>query len=262
MIREGGGTYSSIYSSILDRFAEWCTQNQLTINTKKSKCVLFGSKKFTKIKDLPVIILNNKVLDYVDSYKYLGVTLDRNLNFQQYVREVFNLVSHKIYMLTRIRQFINKDVSLLIYKTKILPYLDYGDILYDGADSKSLVRLQKLQNRALRVCLNSAEPLSRRELHARTRMPLLEHRRNVHLRNFMFKRKDDISYQDINPLRTGRHDAVLAKTIRANYTAFERSVFYRGSKEWNKLGVIDRCIESYQQFKYHQKLWLCSTVNS
>ena len=148
----------------LDRFAEWCTQNQLTINTKKSKCVLFGSKKFTKIKDLPVIILNNKVLDYVDSYKYLGVTLDRNLNFQQYVREVFNLVSHKIYMLSRIRQFINKDVSLLIYKTKILPYLDYGDILYDGADSKSLVRLQKLQNRALRVCLNSAEPLSRREL--------------------------------------------------------------------------------------------------
>ena len=66
----------------------------------------------------------------MDSYKYLGVTLDRNLNFQQYVREVFNLVSHKIYMLSRIRQFINKDVSLLIYKTKILPYLDYGDILH------------------------------------------------------------------------------------------------------------------------------------
>ena len=27
-----------------------------------------------------------------------------------------------------------------------------------------------------------------------------------------------------------------------------------GSKEWNKLGVFDRSIESYQQFKYYQNL--------
>ena len=97
-------------------------------------------------------------------------------------------------MLSRIRHFINKDVSLLIYKPKILPYFTYGDILYDGAVSKSVDKIQKLQNRALRICLNSVEPLSIKDLHARTGMPLLGHRRNVDLRNFMFNRKGDTNY--------------------------------------------------------------------
>ena len=95
----------------------------------------------------------------------------------------------------------------------MLPYFDYGDILYNGAVSKLLDKLQKLQNRALRICLNSVEPLSIKDLHARTGMPLLGHRQNVDLINFMFKRKEDTNYQDVNPLRTRRHDAILVKTI-------------------------------------------------
>ena len=41
----------------------------------------------------------------------------------------------------------------MVYKTKILPYFDYADILCIGSYRLTLKKLQKQQNRALRICL-------------------------------------------------------------------------------------------------------------
>ena len=53
---------------------------------------------------------------------------------------------------------------------------------------------------------------------------------------------------------------VLVKTKRANCSAFERSVYYHGSKEWNNLPVYIRNITSYEEFKLTQKRWLLSML--
>ena len=39
----------------------------------------------------------------------------------------------------------------------ILPYLDYGDVLYAAATSKSLAKLQRIQNRCLTVLISEKE---------------------------------------------------------------------------------------------------------
>ena len=39
----------------------------------------------------------------------------------------------------------------------ILPVMEYGDVAYDNSDQKLLGKLQTLQNRALRICLNRQE---------------------------------------------------------------------------------------------------------
>ena len=35
----------------------------------------------------------------------------------------------------------------------ILPYMEYGDVLMSGANQVDLDKLQRLQNRGLRICL-------------------------------------------------------------------------------------------------------------
>ena len=45
-------------------------------------------------------------------------------------------------------------MALTIYKSKIMPYFDYGDIFLMGVQVKTSDTLQKLQNRALRLILN------------------------------------------------------------------------------------------------------------
>ena len=41
-------------------------------------------------------------------------------------------------MLSKIRKYITLDAANKIYKTMILPIVEYGDILYDGSNQKLL----------------------------------------------------------------------------------------------------------------------------
>ena len=49
-----------------------------------------------------ILSLNNTVLEKVCSYKYLGFILDDQLNFNKHISESVNVVSHKLYILSKL----------------------------------------------------------------------------------------------------------------------------------------------------------------
>ena len=244
----------------LNRLSQWCNVNQLTVNVKKTNSVLFGTKKYLDIDRQPNLTLNNESIEYITHYKYLGIELDNNLNYKLHANNVYNVVAHKIYLLSKIRGFVSNKVALLIYKTKILPYLDYGDIFYMNTNMGILNKLQKLQNKALKICINSPWRTETDMVHNYTKIAKLDHRRTCHLRNFIHKRRDKEIYIDNTEFNTRRRDAVIMKISRVECRMYERSVYHRGAKEWTSLPVYDRSLESYNRFKSLQKHWLKSMV--
>ena len=62
--------------SDLSRFKSWCDRNQLTMNIKKTKYVIFGLKSKTRKIGNHSLFINNNKLERVISYKYLGLTLE------------------------------------------------------------------------------------------------------------------------------------------------------------------------------------------
>ena len=243
------------------RLVSWCDNNQLSVNIDKTKSVVFGTKKFTKSRNLPRISLGQEVIHNVDSYKYLGIILDIKLNFEKHTKSVYSLGSHKIYLLGKTRNYLTTTMALTIFKSKILPYFDYGDIFYMDTHARVLKKLQVLQNRALRICLRSQPRESRDVLHREAGLPLLENRRFTHLRNFMYARKDNGDYVDTNVNSTRAHDAVRFKIELAKSKTFERSIYYKGAKEWNSLDSSTRNIPPLLDFKRNQKNWLRSTIH-
>ena len=163
-------------------------------------------------------------------------------------------------MLSKIRQYLTRDTALQIYKTKVMPYFDYGDILYMGTHKETTTKLQRLQNRALKICTLVEPRYATDRLHFETKISMLEQRRTAHLRNFMFKRKDNIDYVDMRETGTRQRDAIIMKTIKANLKVFENSVYYKGAKEWNDLPINVRKSASYESFKASQKKWLMGTI--
>ena len=103
---------------------------------------------------LILLLMNNSKLDKVSSYNYLGVYLDMNLNYHKYLQTCLQRTTHKVYMLSKVWRYIDFNTAITVYKTMILPVLEYGDVAYDNSDTKLLNKLQVLQNRALRICLN------------------------------------------------------------------------------------------------------------
>ena len=71
----------------INGLSKWCRQYNILMNVSKTKYMVFGSKyTLAKVKDFQLKV-NDKPLDRVLSYTYLGVTLDPSLTFEKHVKK-------------------------------------------------------------------------------------------------------------------------------------------------------------------------------
>ena len=75
------------------------------MNIKKTKYVIFGLKSQIKEIRYHNLHINNHYLDRVNSYKYLGVTLDSCLTYSRHMENCLNMSSHKVFLLSKIRKY-------------------------------------------------------------------------------------------------------------------------------------------------------------
>ena len=59
-----------------------------------------------------------------------------------------------VYMLSRVRQYVNTNTASTIFKSMILPYIEYGNIFNGTCNEIYKHKLQVIQNNALKIALN------------------------------------------------------------------------------------------------------------
>ena len=163
--------------------------------------MLFGSQNRLKNITLPKLIINGKQLDYVNQYKYLGIILDPTLSFKNQVQNTIKIIAHKIFLLKKIQNYI--------IKTMILPYFDYGDIIYYNLSKKMSDKLQTLQIRALKICIKSQINTPLAIMYRSTNTVPLKKRRLAHVYNFIYKQKENVHKLDLRRIFTRRRDAPI-----------------------------------------------------
>ena len=240
-------------SEDLIALCEWCNKNQLTINQKKTKLMLFGTKNMLKQGKKPDTFIDDTKLHYVNQFNYLGIKLDSTLTFESHANETVRMVAHKLFIFSKIRKYITVQQAITIYRSKIVPYFDYGDIFLINISQKSIDKLQRLQNRALRICLAQDGRSNVNQLHNTCNINKLEYRRRAHLLNFVYKRAQSFEYVNEGRRELRRFDAPVLMETRANNKSFERSILYQGAKLWNDQLPADRSIATHKEFKRKQK---------
>lgn len=93
--------------------------------------------------------LNGKALAVVQSYKYLGVLLNPSLTLDAHAQNIIGHVASKINELSYLRVFVTSGIALTIYKSTIVPLLEYSNIIFSLISAKQRKKMQRLQNRAL-----------------------------------------------------------------------------------------------------------------
>ena len=94
----------------LDNISNWCNSNKLTSNSKKTKYMICGSRNmliFFRNTEF-CLKMDRQTLDRVHCYKYLGLSIDDNLNFNKHVQDMNKIVTHKLYMFSKIRFYIGE----------------------------------------------------------------------------------------------------------------------------------------------------------
>ena len=171
----------------------------------------FASSSISKKYINKPILLNNGIIELTPSYKYLGLTLDRNLIFNKHISHLINILNNKLYLLNKIRNLLTKAASITLYKSMILPHIDYGDIIYSAANLNQLTKLQRIQNKCLRICLRADPPLSVKELHRAAGLSSLSEPREHHLLNLTYTRTRNPNYTDNRQITTRAHNLSLLK---------------------------------------------------
>ena len=202
-----------------------------------------------------IISLNKNVLDRVCSYKYLGLILDDRLNFNKHITELCKLLSHKLFLLAKIRKYLMKEASIVIFKSMIVSLIEYGDIIYEGTNNKNLDTIARLFYRGLRICtLNNGE-LTKQELCIECRILPLEVRREVHLLLFMHKQQYKKELLKDKKVNTRLHQGPVFNTYKPNNEKAKQNSIYRGAMAWNSLSSENRNKEfpQFMSWLKHEK---------
>ena len=243
----------------LNALSTWCVENGIGMNVEKTKLMVFGQP--TKLKELPPVEITcgQAKINMVANYKYLGVTLDSQLNFNKHVQSTIAIVTDKLSQFRRMRFFLDTKAAVLVYKNMILPMLEYGDIFLVGATVENRKKLQVLQNKGIRCALNRDRDVSTDDLHTEIKLARLKQRREQHLLNYMFdlaQNRNNLKKRASVGVRTRSHNKRLLKSKKPTTEKFKRSVAYKGPKTWNELPKEFHYLETRKLFSSKIKLHL------
>ena len=78
-------------------------------------------------------------------YEYLGVKMDKNLNYAEHLEKTLNKASSSVKLLSRIRQNINPSTAETIYKMMILPVMLYCNNVYLNLSITNQQKFERIQ---------------------------------------------------------------------------------------------------------------------
>ena len=170
----------------IDSISACIQQKGLNFNTSKCK-MMFISKRRSKTIPPPELVLNGTILDRVNSYKYLGITITSDLSWSSHISNCCNKTRRLVGLLyRRFQQHSSPTTLLRLYCSFIRPHLEYASIVWNPYQKGDIAKLEDVQKFSLRVCFKSWDK-SYDELLLNSRLQSLQKRRVVASLCHLFK---------------------------------------------------------------------------
>ena len=255
----------TVMNNELSKLSEWMNVNELSLNVKKTKYMLFC------IKNPHIeggnILLNGEIIDKVNHFKFLGVIIDSHLSWMDHVQHIRKKISKGIGILYKTKDYLKSDTLLTLYYSFVYPYLVYCIEVWGATTKGNLISLLKTQKRVVRMIKSVPIRTESAPLFSELKMLSVFKIYMLKLAVLMFKYQHGQVTKTIDYLFTkvsSVHDRDTRQSSQY-YVPFSRkeivrkSFRYRAAKIWNKLyGILDiRC--SITSFKYHLKSYLLDT---
>ena len=247
---------------IMAQMNSWFIANKLTLNTSKSSFIVFRSR-YSRINNLPnkfefaksEIIRSNTI-------KYLGLTLDEHLIFNQHVQNVCNSIKRYFKIFYNIRRYLNNKQIEILYYSMIYSRIKYGLIVYGFATKTNLKKIQTLQNQLMKVLTSRDYRFSTNDLHTKHNILkvedifLLEKISFVH--NFVNNKlppmfKDYYTkFSQIHTIETRNSNSnFIVPFSHSNFGSYSMKI--EGAKVWNDLDTQLKQLTNMKRFRSKAK---------
>ena len=127
----------------------WLKLNKLTLNTTKTKSMVFHRKQ-KQIEPLHFSI-DGEVIENVSSFNFFGKTLDESLTWKNHIDLIKNKIFKTIGVFYRLAKTFPEEILITLYNSLIASHLNYGILAWGIVAT----RLEKLQKKAIRLITNN-----------------------------------------------------------------------------------------------------------
>jgi hypothetical protein len=164
----------SYLESYLYDLQRWLSEWRIAINVSKSSAIIFRRATRRFIHPRPVTLFGQPI-EWVDTARYLGVTLDKRLTWSPHIQEVGRRTAQRMGLLGPVlnrRSALSIRNGVLLYKQLIRPMMDYACPVWRSAARTHVQRFQALQSKCLRLVTGAPWYLSNRQIHEDLGVPL------------------------------------------------------------------------------------------
>ena len=251
---------SAALNKELEGISDYFKTNQLKLNAKKTKTVIFRRKSLPTNHKEPDILLDGERLSINDEAQFLGITIDSTLNWDKHCLVVANKISRNNSVINRVKNLLPPPTLKVLYHSFIQPHVLYGISAWGGCNTQNRKRIISIQKRAIRTITKSyfsahTEPRMKKlgllkfgDLYEHQCLTLTHdcyyHRAPIRVRNLLNSQQSseyNLRGQALNPLDL----KVPCFKSRAASNSFST----RGPTFWNNIPEDLRKIEQRAQFK-------------
>lgn len=122
---------------------QYCQENDLAVNKRKSKQLAFGRKR-DEVPELPEMNIENEA-------KFLGITIDENISWDSHINNLSKKLNSSLYALKRIKNVSDATTAQTAYHALFESHLRYGVTIWGSTKAGNLQRILLLQKRAVRI---------------------------------------------------------------------------------------------------------------
>lgn len=134
---------------------QYCHENDLVVNTGKTKQLAFG-RRHEDVPALPDVSMESHT-------KFLGMTIDSNLSWDNHVDTLSKKLNSCLYVLKRIKHASDDATTKIAYHALFESHIRYGLTIWGGTSASNLKKILILQKRAVRIMSNLGPSESCRE---------------------------------------------------------------------------------------------------
>ncbi|TWW65007.1 hypothetical protein D4764_22G0006540 [Takifugu flavidus] len=150
----------SAYREEVDRLATWCHNNNLLLNTNKTKELVLDFRRKTDIH--PPIHINRAAVERVSSFKFLGIHLSQDLTWTTNCSSLVKKAHQRLFFLRTLKKHhLSSDILVNFYRCTIESILT--------SYRKALQKVVKTAQRIAGASLPAIEDIYRRRCHRRAK---------------------------------------------------------------------------------------------
>lgn len=172
-----------------------------------------------------------------------------SLKFEAAASSVIRKASHRIYNFSVIRKDVSVAMTIIVFKSMVLPFFNYPNFLFNSCNETTKKKLQRLQNRALSIVLKRGHRVSTHDLHVDTCMMKLEDQCKFDIDICGNVTKAPVFCQSISDAPSTRARSAPLINVGIPNTKYLKSLHYLGTQLWNDLLPENRRIDDFNFLK-------------